>query len=414
MNGISVALVERKTTKGATAADVLRRHWLLIDCDPDRPANTSATDAEKAKARALMEAIGKHLKALGWPSPVVADSGNGYHLLYKIDLPADDDAAELVRNVLIALAKQFDTEGCKVDRKVFDAPRLVKLYGTEARKGEATPEAPPVRPRDESSVQPGTRTRRAAQGPGRLGDRRGRGPAGDERPRPRRTSPSCSRRPSCGTRARTPAGRRDRAAKYLESCEPAIDGQGGHNRTFKVAVEVGPGFDLPPDVAYRLLASEYNPCCEPPWSERELRHKVDEAYAKESRRGWHLDDGPKGRNGKHSNGAAKPPSNGRNTATTPPPPTVLQRDGQEGDPELPVNEAPDDPHRIVAVVLDAFKHPDGPTVVSYRDGYFAWDEGAYRPNPDFGNRLTQLIKAEADRQNRAALSAHREQAEVGA
>ncbi|AMV41064.1 phage/plasmid primase, P4 family [Planctomyces sp. SH-PL62] len=54
---------------------------------------------------------------------------------------------------------------------------------------------------------------------------------------------------------------------------------------------IGPGFDLAPDVAFRLLMDEYNPRCVPPWTEREIRHKVDQAYKAEGRRGWLLGAG---------------------------------------------------------------------------------------------------------------------------
>jgi hypothetical protein len=83
-----------------------------------------------------------------------------------------------------------------------------------------------------------------------------------------------------------------RAVLYLARCDPAVAGQGGHDQAFKVACQVGPGFDLPPDTALRLLRDHYNPRCEPPWSERELRHKVEDAYAVEPRRGW-LRDAPR-------------------------------------------------------------------------------------------------------------------------
>jgi putative DNA primase/helicase len=40
------------------------------------------------------------------------------------------------------------------------------------------------------------------------------------------------------------------------------------------------GFDLGPEVGYRLLVDHYNPHCVPPWSETELRHKCKEADCK--------------------------------------------------------------------------------------------------------------------------------------
>ena len=69
----------------------------------------------------------------------------------------------------------------------------------------------------------------------------------------------------------------DRAKAYLDACPPAISGQGGHNQTFAMAQSLVNGFCLETDEALRLLLEHYNPRCEPPWSERELQHKVDSA-----------------------------------------------------------------------------------------------------------------------------------------
>jgi len=79
---------------------------------------------------------------MGWPAPLVAESGNGMHLLYAIDLPNDDEATALVKAVLIALGERFDDAQTKVDRAVFNAARICKLYGTLANKGDNTTMAP--------------------------------------------------------------------------------------------------------------------------------------------------------------------------------------------------------------------------------------------------------------------------------
>ena len=62
-----------------------------MDVDFDRPSGISATDAEKAAAKKKASEIYGFLKERDWPEPVVADSGNGYHLDYRVDLPAADD-----------------------------------------------------------------------------------------------------------------------------------------------------------------------------------------------------------------------------------------------------------------------------------------------------------------------------------
>jgi putative DNA primase/helicase len=79
---------------------------------------------------------------LGWADPVVAKSGNGYHLLYAVDLPNDNESTALVKGVLLALAAQFDDAQIKVDRSVFNSARICKLYGTVANKGDDTDSAP--------------------------------------------------------------------------------------------------------------------------------------------------------------------------------------------------------------------------------------------------------------------------------
>ena len=69
-----------------------------------------------------------------------------------------------------------------------------------------------------------------------------------------------------------------RPSAWLAKCEPAISGQKGHDKLLWAA-GVGPKFALADDEAFRLLRDEYNPRCEPPWTDQELRHKVAEAYS---------------------------------------------------------------------------------------------------------------------------------------
>lgn len=84
----------------------------------------------------------KALRGEDWPDPVVAESGNGVHLLYPVDLPNDPETTAIVKGALQGLAQRFDTDGVKLDQSVFNAGRIVKLYGTVANKGDHTPETP--------------------------------------------------------------------------------------------------------------------------------------------------------------------------------------------------------------------------------------------------------------------------------
>ncbi len=114
--------------------------WLLIDSDPERVSGISSTDEEHEQALAHSRTVRDALTNMGWPSPILADSGNGAHLLYRIDLEAT--ASDLVRRVLEGLAERFDGASIHIDRTVYNPSRICKLYGTLACKGDNTAERP--------------------------------------------------------------------------------------------------------------------------------------------------------------------------------------------------------------------------------------------------------------------------------
>lgn len=120
--------------------DIKRRLYLLIDLDATRPAGISATDEEHKAAIAKAKAIRELFAAKQWPDPLLADSGNGGHLVYRIDLPPDDEG--LVERCLHALQAMFGDDTVKVDCTVHNPARIWKLYGTTAAKGDSTPDRP--------------------------------------------------------------------------------------------------------------------------------------------------------------------------------------------------------------------------------------------------------------------------------
>src|SRR5262249_46675466 len=120
--------------------DIVARRWLLLDADPRRPAGISSTDDQHEWALERVRRIRDELAIAGWPEPILADSGNGGHLLYRVDLPRDDD--RLIQRVLEALAFRFDDDAVLIDRTVFNPARIWKLYGTIARKGDSTADRP--------------------------------------------------------------------------------------------------------------------------------------------------------------------------------------------------------------------------------------------------------------------------------
>ena len=119
--------------------DIVRRRWLLIDCDPKRASGVSSTKAEHESALAKAREIRDGLSSLGWADPVMTDSGNGAQLMYRIDLPADD--GELVRRVIGEIAKA-SSEQVAIDTSVHNPARIWRLPGTMNCKGDSIPERP--------------------------------------------------------------------------------------------------------------------------------------------------------------------------------------------------------------------------------------------------------------------------------
>ena len=85
----------------------------------------------------------------------------------------------------------------------------------------------------------------------------------------------------------TPLG--ERVRRYMQTIPPAVSGQGGHNRTLWAARCLVTGFQLSAEDATAYLA-EWNLGCLPPWSERELAHKIESAIGTQCDKpaGWLL------------------------------------------------------------------------------------------------------------------------------
>jgi len=131
------------TKPGTTAEDILYRRKLILDFDAIKPTGTpalsSSTDAEKAETIVRAGDCIEWLHNNGIPQePLWGDSGNGTHVIYNINLPNDQESYALIS----ALYDRLNKEDFSVDVSLKDAPRICKLYGTVARKGNDTPERP--------------------------------------------------------------------------------------------------------------------------------------------------------------------------------------------------------------------------------------------------------------------------------
>ena len=131
-NRIKMRLTRSDSTTGDR--DITRRRWLPLDIDPVRPGGKAGEIAD-------------WLSGLGFPEPVRGDSGNGAHLLYRIDLPNDESSKNLIRQCLVSLDVLFSDPLVVVDTANYNAGRIWKLYGTMSRKGDHTAGRPHRRSR---------------------------------------------------------------------------------------------------------------------------------------------------------------------------------------------------------------------------------------------------------------------------
>lgn len=281
LNSVDPALLARSANKiehGAkhttTDADIVCRRHILIDLDPVKPAGTSATDAERDRVIQKTKAVRKWLIERGWPEPLRMASGNGAYLIYRVDMPNDGQATELVSAFLKAIADRFDDEYVTIDPSVFNASRILKIGGTWARKGsnltgvdgiEDRPHRQScfVAPAEFISVPTSAieavveELRPASQGA---------------------FTPA------------TPPDRRSRSPKLVERCQAyvdeilgAIEGQNGSGKTLEVGGTIA-RFGLDESDGWPIML-DFNRRCVPPWPENDLRRKLTEGIRKATEAG---------------------------------------------------------------------------------------------------------------------------------
>ncbi len=123
--------------------DIIRRRWILMDVDSNRPSGISATDEELEMSRIVRDAM-LDWAVDHWDSTVVAAcSGNGSHLLLRTRF---NDSKESVKSFLTDMPRLMITgdderqllDNVSIDTAVFNPGRITKLYGSYACKGYPT------------------------------------------------------------------------------------------------------------------------------------------------------------------------------------------------------------------------------------------------------------------------------------
>ena len=122
--------------------DIVGRRWVMVDLDPKRPAGTNSSNDELQKAHLKAVEVYKFLKSNGFSEPVIAISGNGYHVNIPCRIGISEENDLIIKRFGLALSMMFDDEFIEVDQKVHNRARLCKVYGTVSKKGANNPDRP--------------------------------------------------------------------------------------------------------------------------------------------------------------------------------------------------------------------------------------------------------------------------------
>lgn len=188
-------------------------------------------------------------KPLALAPSIVVQSAGGKHDYWLLDAE-DGDELDAFPDAQKQLAAFYGS-----DPKVHDLPRVMRLPGFDWRKEE---------PAFRVQLLEVHRERRY-----RLTEILAAHPVAKPTPPPAPPRPQLV--------AGAGGDRIRRASAYLATIPGAVSGSGGHDQTFKAALALVRGFNLSRSEALSLLVADYNPRCEPPWSDRELEHKVESA-----------------------------------------------------------------------------------------------------------------------------------------
>ncbi len=257
--------------------EVERYLYLAIDIDNkhSHELKVAATDDERRLTAKKADEVTAFLTAYGLPLPLHVNSGNGDLLLFPIDLPyvaqgMPDSTYDLLSRLGKVLEAAFNDDHCEIDQSVIKDPsRVLGVVGTYNKDKTEVPEDnrvnalrsvvgdyPPNEPMSETEFRNAVEKILATH----------------EVKSPERTKVPNSQ--ITATVDQNEAVRRCRA--YLEKCDDAISGKGGHNATFRAACECF-GFGLNDQDAWYMITWFNSAKCRPKWSDSELKHKLEDA-----------------------------------------------------------------------------------------------------------------------------------------
>jgi hypothetical protein len=260
-----------KKGEGTGDGDVQRIKWVVIDIDPVTGhcrRHENSTDEELSRCLDVARLVASDA---GPESSTIGTSGNGAFVLVRTDLDNAPESRCLVAKYVKALSNLYSNEHAAIDKMSAVPSRMVGVPGSIKYKCPTQTEERPWRM---VRLLPTGGEVRLGREPldlvAWLGAH-GVDPSVVPEPRFHKPDPSQVIRVP---RSRPSGDRIARARHWLARQPGAVQGQDGSGATTRIAHCLVQGFDLSADDASTLMM-EWNPTCSPPWSEEEIRRRIE-------------------------------------------------------------------------------------------------------------------------------------------
>jgi putative DNA primase/helicase len=243
---------------GTEAADVALARCVFADFDFDDEIKTS-------------EDVSARIAEKNMPKPTITvGSGNGIQAWWRLAEPIHDLAkfTEIQKRIARHLGS---------DPKVIDPPRIMRLPGTFNQRDKRF--NPATGKREKALLDVPKPVRLIEHGPARhdLATIESVLPELPPEPPKKVFEPIDYERPEDASLDR-------RVFAYLDKCDRSIEGDDGSGELFGALCSVADKFDLD-ERGLRRAADYYNSTkCEPPWSDKELDHKIRDALKQKGTR----------------------------------------------------------------------------------------------------------------------------------
>jgi hypothetical protein len=113
--------------------DVLAIKNIFFDFDTENKDENGASDVGVMMAVEQAEKTAIFLSEHGWGRPTLGMSGNGAHLIYRVDMTVEQ--VKNIHGLYAGLEKRFSNDAVKFDISVKNPARIARAYGTTNQKG---------------------------------------------------------------------------------------------------------------------------------------------------------------------------------------------------------------------------------------------------------------------------------------